>query len=63
MVEDFFAVMLLYPFAAYQMDHHMSNPPHLPIDENGHIDKYDRKGMAYQNEAGDFPLEKVDTAF
>ncbi|KAJ7373012.1 hypothetical protein OS493_015482 [Desmophyllum pertusum] len=24
-VEDFFAVMILYPFAAYQMDHHMDH--------------------------------------
>jgi len=63
MVEDFFAVMLLYPFAAYQMDHHMSDPPHLPIDENGHMEKYEEKGVAYHNEATDFPLEKVDTAF
>ena len=61
MVEDFFAVMLLYPFAAYQMDHHMTDPPHLPIDESGHMEKYNGKGVAYHNEAADFPLEKVDT--
>ena len=48
MVEDFFAVMLLYPFAAYQMDQHMSNPP-MSLEENG-LEKYDHgKGAAYQN--------------
>ena len=34
--EDFFAVMVLYPFAAYQMEHHMKN--HKPTNhiQNGH---------------------------
>ena len=35
MVEDFFAVMLVYPFAAFQMDHHMSHPPLQQGIENG----------------------------
>ena len=62
MVEDFFAVMLLYPFAAYQMDYHMSNPP-MHLGENG-LEKYGReKGAAYENQGADVPLEKVDTAF
>ena len=62
MIEDFFAVMLLYPFAAYQMDHHMSNPP-VSLEDNG-LEKYDHgKGVAYENQAADFPLEKVDTSF
>lgn len=34
--EDFFAIMVLYPFAAYQMEHHMKN--HKPTNhiQNGH---------------------------
>lgn len=40
-VEDFFAVMIVYPFAAYQMEHHMNNAyqlEHPPVDyvENSH---------------------------
>ena len=34
MVEDFFAVSVLYPFAAYQMEHHMRNYQPRSIDGN-----------------------------
>lgn len=41
----------------------MFNLFYLFIDENGYIDKYDRKGMVYQNEVVDFLFEKVDIVF
>lgn len=65
MVEDFFAVMLLYPFAAYQMDHFMENPPFSPLHGAYNVDAYGNgKGVAYENKGvDDVPLEKVDTAF
>lgn len=34
--EDFFAVMVLYPFAAYQMEHHMKNYKPTNHIQNGH---------------------------
>lgn len=34
--EDFFAVMVLYPFAAYQMEHHMKNHKPTSHIQNGH---------------------------
>lgn len=37
-VEDFFAVMVLYPFAAFQMEHHLEHTYDLdkPVHEIGH---------------------------
>ena len=64
MVEDFFAVMLLYPFAAYQMEHYMTSPTFPPLDDTDNIEYDSEKGMGYQNKAVDgVQLEKVDTAF
>ncbi|KAJ7375730.1 hypothetical protein OS493_039249 [Desmophyllum pertusum] len=40
MVEDFFVVMLLYPFAAYQMDQHVLNHRQTKMNgdvEHGHV--------------------------
>ena len=55
-VEDFFAVMILYPFAAYQMDHHMDHAydlgrPDYPMEEKpeGHNDY--RVGNGYKVES------------
>ena len=64
MVEDFFAVMLLYPFAAYQMEDYMDNPPYPILGEN-YVDGHGNgKALGYQNKVVDgVPLEKVDTAF
>lgn len=73
MVEDFFAVMLLYPFAAYQMDHFMDNAPMGgPYSLDGGYDNekpvsYENKGannVSYENKGADnVPLEKIDTSF
>lgn len=43
-VEDFFAVMVLYPFAAYQMDHHMDHAydldrPDYHMDHSYEVEK------------------------
>jgi len=44
MMEDFFAVMILYPFAAYQMEHHVKNYRGQNSEEhyvqNGHCVSY-----------------------
>jgi len=46
MMEDFFAVMILYPFAAYQMEHHVKNYRGQNSEEhyvqNGHCVSYDK---------------------
>ena len=43
-VEDFFAVMIVYPFAAYQMEHHMDSAHKLdtPLNDAGKLS--DREG-------------------
>ena len=33
MAEDFFAVMITYPFAAYQMEHHMDHVDHFNLEK------------------------------
>lgn len=57
--------MLLYPFAAYQMDHYMDNPPYPPLYDTQNVDGYGNgKGVAYENKGiDDVPLHKIDTAF
>lgn len=64
MAEDFFAVMLLYPFAAYQMDHFMERPPYPPLNGAYNVEYGNGKGAVYENKgADDVPLEKIDTKF
>lgn len=61
MVEDFFAVMILYPFAAYQMEHHMKNyrgrdseEHHVQNGKPGHCVSYDK------SESCCIPLEEME---
>lgn len=41
-VEDFFAVMVLYPFAAYQMEHHMDHAYDLDRTDYPMVEKPDK---------------------
>ena len=53
-VEDFFAVMVLYPFAAYQMEHHMDNTPLLdpPSDDMANANDMEKAKSGTANGMG-----------
>ena len=51
-VEDFFAVMILYPFAAYQMDHHMEHAYELDLPDYHLENRLDKEKPASQVENG-----------
>ena len=56
MVEDFFVVMLLYPFAAYQLDQHALN-----YYKKKRYEKDVEHGIMYDNPAQTFKEEKSET--
>ena len=51
-VEDFFSVMILYPFAAYQMDHHMEHAYELDLPDYHLENRLDKEKPASQVENG-----------
>ena len=47
-VEDFFSVMVLYPFAAYQMDHHMEHAHEVDLPNYHMENRHDKEKPASQ---------------
>ena len=51
-VEDFFAVMLVYPFAAYQMEHHMDNVAHQSNEKQHYVNRSGTPSMSLDDLRG-----------